>query len=57
MRALAAPATSVSGPGHAIVASQPYVQCRLAQDELHQRDRAAIGASPAAAVLQGMKGN
>ena len=37
--------------------SQPYVQCRLAQDELHQRDRAAIGASPAAAMLQGMKGN
>jgi hypothetical protein len=34
-----------------------YVECRLAQDNIHQRDRAAIGASPAAAMLQGMKGN
>jgi hypothetical protein len=37
--------------------SPAYVQCRLAQDDIHQRDRDASASSPAGMIANAIRGN
>ncbi len=41
----------------ALPGSDAYVQCRLAQDDIHQRDRDAASQSPAGMAANILRGN